>query len=233
VSALAALRAQRHVSLFGLVWLAHLPAMAQATRLGGAFDRLWGVRPRVTAAVLAVAVLVSLGRVVATERHRLRLPAHPGRGVTVVYPTGVVEHLRRAGFRGNVAVPFDVGAFVSWVLHPAVRVSIDSRYEAAFDPALLDEHVALWEGRPGRRAVLEKYPTDAVLLRRGGPGARALRADGDWPVAYEDDVWVVLVRPGVALARADRRGERLPEALPPPGLAGRAAPSERALGEHP
>lgn len=220
LTAAAALRAQRHVSIFGLVWLAYVPAILQPTRIGIAFERLWGVRPRVTAAVLAAAVLASLVRVVAGEKHRLRLPGNPTMATTVVYPTGVVEHLRRERFTGNVAVPFDVGAFVSWALHPAVKVSIDGRYEAAYHPALLAEHVALYQGLPGWRTVLEKYPTDAVLLRRHSPGDRTLRADGRWRLAYEDNVWVLFVRPGVSLAFADRQGERLPDWLPAPGLRG-------------
>jgi len=46
VSAAAALRSQRHVSIYALVWLAYVPALVSSTSLGDALERVqqrWGV----------------------------------------------------------------------------------------------------------------------------------------------------------------------------------------------
>ena len=66
-------------------------------------------------------------------------------------------------------VPFETGAFVSWKLYPAVKVSCDGRYEVAYPPAQVQE---LWDFYASQRdwqQILRRYPPDVVLVPRPNP----------------------------------------------------------------
>jgi hypothetical protein len=112
--------------------------------------------------------------------------------------------------------PFELGAFVSWKLYPRVKVSLDGRFEAAYPMRVFDDHGVFYEAEPGWQQVREKYPTDAVLVPAGVPIAPVLRAEGLWPLVYQDDAYLVFMRPerAAALARVDRRGQVPPGSFP-------------------
>ena len=146
----------------------------------------------------------------------LTVPANAavGRSLPYPYPAGVVDHLAAEHFEGNVMVPFEVGAFVIWKLHPRVKVSLDSRYEVAYRPGLVEEHLEFYDAGPAWRSIRERYPTDLVLVRNDEPVGAALRDEGVWRMGYQDDVYTVFARPGVALPYRDRRGEQLSGTFP-------------------
>ena len=124
------------------------------------------------------------------------------------YPVGAVDDLAARRFGGNLLVPFEAGAYVSWRLHPAVRVSIDGRYEAAYAPALLAEHLAFYAAAPGWEDTLARYPTDLVLAPRRAAIVSRLDGLATWARAYEDDDWVVFARRAAGLQLVSRRGVR-------------------------
>jgi hypothetical protein len=124
-----------------------------------------------------------------------------------IYPAGPVAYLAEQHLAGNMMVPFGDGAFVSWKLYPAVRVSFDSRYEAAYPPGAIEENAAFYEAQPGWQDVLDRYPTDLLLVRRTSPlepllaGDRGQPAEGgrpDWQPIYRDDGYSLYARPDVA-----------------------------------
>jgi hypothetical protein len=206
-AAAAALKHQRHLSIYAVVWAVHIPAAIEGTELGRMLSGFW--RRRASAALWA-ALLVFGGVVVATRRPwELRLPANPGEHPLFTYPVGAVEHLKRAGFRGNLMTPFISGAFVSWRLHPQVKVSLDGRFEAAYPPGALEDNLRFYNHEAGWLEELSRHPTDAVLIPKDGRVAPAMRAEGGWDVIYEDDAYEIHARPGLAMPVADRRGERL------------------------
>jgi hypothetical protein len=128
---------------------------------------------------------------------------------------GPVAYLGEHAVRANVLVPFGVGAYVSWKLAPAVKVSLDSRYESAYPPALLEEHIAFFQAREGWEAMLARYPTDLVLAQTTMPVTARLSTQSSWTIVYRDDAYVVFARPGFAsLPFRDRRGERLAGTFP-------------------
>jgi hypothetical protein len=212
-TAWAALRHQRHLSIYAVVWLCHVPALIEPTRLGAMLHTFWTRR----LAPVALWGLVTAFGCVAVVRQRpwqVSLPANPGEHALFLYPVGAVDYLRESGFRGDLMVPFEVGAFVTWNLHPAVKVSFDGRFEAAYPEDALAQNVSLYDGGPGWRELLTRYPTDAVLVPRDAVLATKLAEDGSWPLAYEDDAYEVYVRPDLTLPRVDRRGQRLMASFP-------------------
>lgn len=214
VTAVLALRHQRHVSLYALVWLAHIPPAVQRARLGVVLERLWKARPAVTTAILLVVIAWRTQALAAARVWELYLPANPGDRAPVVYPVGAVAYLDQVGFRGNLLVPFEMGAFVSWKLHPRVKVSFDGRYEAAYGHALLVQHAEFYNRGPRWKEMLTAHPTDAALVQAGWPVEPAMRSEDGWRLVYEDDAYRLFVRRDLALPYVDRRGTRLQGTFP-------------------
>jgi hypothetical protein len=204
------------VSIYALVWFCQVPALVGELRAGALLRRLWARETAGAVAVAAAVFVLAIGALVRQRPWALDVPANAGVGRSLPnpYPAGAVDYLASAGFTGNVMVPFEVGAFVSWKLHPAVKVSLDTRYEVAYRDELLTEHLELYAAGPRWRAILAKYPTDLVLVRSDGPLSAALRNGSGWRIAYEDDVYALFARPGVTLAYRDRRGEHLVAGFP-------------------
>ena len=204
----AGLSHQRHLSIYAVVWVSLVPAWLEPTPLGVALRELWTRRAARVRAVCAVVALVCAASTLAHRPWRVTVPAQPGDHPDLTYPVGAVAWMQDVGFRGNLEVPFLVGAFVAWKLNPAVLVSIDSRYEVAYPPAALQANLDTYAARPGwEQRLAESGRTDAVLLPADGPLASAMPALPGWTRAYRDDAFEVYLRPGLSLPAADRRGQ--------------------------
>jgi hypothetical protein len=212
--AYAALAHQRHLSMFAVTWLCLVPPLVEATRLGEMLRASWTGGPAATTALWCVLAVLSTTGAIKNRPWELQVPVNRGEHPLVTFPAGAVEYLQNAGFRGNLMTPFTVGDFVTWKLHPGVKVSIDGRYEVAYPPEALREHHRLYDAQPEWREILRKYPTDAILIAKPKPISEALRKEGEWRLVYEDDAYEVFARPGLALPRIDRRGRRLEGKLP-------------------
>ena len=114
----------------------------------------------------------------------------------------------------NAGTQFEVGAFVTWQLHPAVMVSLDGRFEAAYPPETLPEHLAFYAAKPGWQRMLDRYPTDAVLVPSGAPLAGAMPQAAEWSRVYRDDAYEIHARPGLALPVVDRSDQPLTGIFP-------------------
>jgi hypothetical protein len=206
---------ERHVSIFTLVWFVTISAWLPHTAFGRLLERAWDSPWHLPAKAAAWSTL-AMCLAVAVSKHpwRLTVPGTTAAGGIEPYPVGAVDYLERQHVQANMLVPFAVGAFVSWKLHPAVKVSFDSRYEAAFPPERLDEHVVFYEAEPGWKDVLERWPTDLVLAGRGDKIADVLAVQTDWAPVYRDDAFVLYARPGLALPHEDRTGTDLVGTFP-------------------
>jgi hypothetical protein len=208
VFALAAGRHVRHLSLYAVVWMGTVPAWLDTTPLGEELRQLWRRHHRTVAALSILVILGGLTGTVLQAPWRLRIPVQESEDSPVIYPAGAVDYLRDQGFQGNVMTPFIAGSFVMWKLHPAVKVSLDGRYEVAYRRGVTEEILSFYAGEPGWRATLERYPTDLVLVRAGQPVRALLERDPHWPAVYTDGSFVLFARPGLDLPRRNR--EELP-----------------------
>jgi hypothetical protein len=173
------------------------------------FERFWHAARPAVAVLSALVALPCAVLVVEGRPWDLSFDGNPVEGEGSPYPIGVVAYLRDEQFAGNLMTPFVYGAFASWCLYPPVRVSIDGRYEVAYADGVLEEHVALYGARDGWETLLDRYPTDAVLVPRDRPLADAMIRQETWPLVYRDDAFLVFARPGASMAHVDRRGVRL------------------------
>jgi len=211
VSAVAALRSQRHVSIYALVWLAYVPALVSRTNLGDVLER---VQRRWGAVLWSVILIFGLAYGLRMRPWNASVEGLAGAGERLAYPVGPVEYLQGVGFEGNLLVPFTMGAYVSWKTDGHVKVSIDSRFEAAYPPNLLAEHLDFFNAGSGWRSMLERYPHDLILVERDMPVALLMREQPGWRLVYEDDTFLLFARPGLKLPYADRRGERIVGTFP-------------------
>jgi hypothetical protein len=206
VTGYLAMRHQRHISIFAVVWLAQVPALVARTRVGHALSRAWA-RPADFLSIATTAWALAVALFFAARFHpwQLQPPAQEGTGVRY-YPIGVVQYLADQQFVGTVLNPFEAGAFISWKLDGRVKVSMDGRYEAAYPPDVLDEQMALYDAKPGWEGTLERYAPDLVLARQTSP-LLPLLTQTAWHIVYQDDVYALLARPGLDLPTRDRRGD--------------------------
>lgn len=215
-TAYAAARHMRHLSLYLVAWLCTVPGWLEQTRLGERIATLWRTRWRWVLGFATAIGAVCLARAVPREPWKLQVPTSPvdetfGRPM---YPAGVVAYLRDVDFHGNLMVPFVPGGYVIWQLYPRVKVSIDGRYEVAYQHGILEENEDLYQTKNAWRETLAKYPTDAVLVPRSCPLARSLPAQGAWQRVYRDDAYDLYARAPATLPTVDRSGEALPASFP-------------------
>jgi hypothetical protein len=185
------------------------------TGVGRAVDRAWQRPVGAPITLAAVILLAATATSVALRRPwQLAVPGTPRAGVPSPYPVGPVDYLERHDVRGNLFTPFIVGAYVSWTLHARIKVSLDSRYEVAYPADGLERNLRFYDAAPDWRAILERDPTDLVLMPRGAPIVDALATQPGWRRIYDDDGWVLAARAHDDLPVEDRRGIALIGRLP-------------------
>jgi hypothetical protein len=204
MAAAAALH-MRFASFYAVVWAAYVPAYVGATPLGRRIAGLFQKRAAATAVCMAASVFFGI-MFAAIGPWRLTVPSD-------AYPVGAVRYLAEQGFCGNVMTPFEQGAYVSWHLFPAVKVSMDSRYDIAFPPVAVGENVHFYRAEPGWREILTKYPTDLVLTLRKAAVAR-LMPDAGWRRVYTDKWFELYARPGLDLPFRDGSAQDLQGRFP-------------------
>jgi hypothetical protein len=221
LTAYEALQHIRHGSLLGVVWLAYVPAWLTHTPLGRSMIRsVDSYRAPLIKASQAIAAACLLFAC-AHQFWQPTLPPAPKYSVAC-FPSGAVEYLEQHNFRGNLLTPFAHGAYISWTLYPNVRVSLDGRYEVAYEDQVMLDHESLFNGNDDWPQLLEKYPCDAVLVDQNSglrPQLEVFRQeDSDksiptvnrWSFVYEDAAFVVLAKNACeTLPYADRRMEKL------------------------
>lgn len=198
VTALASVLHHRLLPFFGIAWLVYCPDLLRGSLLHDFCLRL-ARYPRSLlcasgAAALAAAILLWNAHPV-----RLLVPNDPAGGDpdgAPYYPVGAVAYLREQRFEGNLLTPFNQGSYVLWKLYPSVKVSLDSRYEAAYEPAMAEELIRLYQTGENLTGILERYRPDAILVPRHSGLAKAVIP---FRQVYEDSSFRVYAGPGVSL----------------------------------
>ncbi len=220
LSAYMTLKHIRHGSIYGVLWIAYVPAWISRTKLGKGLVRSIDNNRRGvvrTCQVVAAACLLF-----ASVNHFWR-PTLPPQQLysTACYPTGAVQYLKEHQFQGNLMTPFHVGSYVSWEMYPDVKVSFDGRYEVAYQDNVMPEHNLFLGGEEGWWTILDKYPTDAVLVHKPAPVCEKLEVfragyagevphtKQQWRFVYEDDSFLVLAADHCKLPSVNRASERL------------------------
>lgn len=196
VAAYMAFKHQRHTVLFSIVVSPFLiVAMESLRRRLVERHPLLRPRPAVFATLAAGAVAVASFQIVGFARQVGEHGAEIRYG-RLDYPVDAVEFLKQHGFQGNVAMPFEWGAYAITKMAPESRVFIDGRFEAVYPPRVIDDYFAFMNGTEGWERLLDAYPTDIVVVQRWREIHPRLFARPDLQYVYSDPAALVFVRPG-------------------------------------
>jgi hypothetical protein len=181
--------------LFAIAWLCYVPGYFQEAVLGKWWIEFARRRGRFLSAAWIVITCVCLAAAIRQKPWNLAVPQP-------LYPVGPVQYLAQEKFAGNLMVPLRQGAYVSWKLYPAVKVSLDSRYEVAYSDAIVKQIFDFYEGRPDWRSTLREFPTNAVLIPTDAPILRLMQST-DWRPVYTDQQFQIYARPDSRLPAQD------------------------------
>lgn len=202
LAAYMAFRHQRHTVLFGIVATPLVVPGVEVVRRA-ALRRFPALRPRppVFAAAAVGAAALALfqigGWANQVEEHGAEI-----RYGRLDYPVDAVEFLKRHGFEGNLAMPFEWGAYAITKMAPQSRVFIDGRFEAVYPKQVIDDYFAFMNGTEGWERLLDAYPTDVVVVQRKRNIHPRLFERADLQYVYSDPASLVFVRPGPRTADA-------------------------------
>lgn len=202
ITAVLAVRSVRFLTFFGIVLASYVPAWVSTSTLGAVFRRTWRkLFPAWALFLLAVGAGYGV-RAVSLAPWRIVVPSHRTDSTLLVYPVGAVDYLQQhrgeSGLR-NVLVPFNFGSYVMWRMGPQTKVSFDSRYDAVYPPARVDEDIAFSKAKPGWEQVLARYPTDVVLVPQWFAVTKKMRTLPGWPEVYADSDFAIFARAGLDL----------------------------------
>jgi hypothetical protein len=199
----------RHLSLYGLVWTCYAPAYLEKTPFGSLIGETMKRNSRSYKAIFLIIGIMGSCYAIRNQFWKLRIPttAEENKEGVPVYPAGAVAFLRDSKFSGNVMVPFNTGAYVSWNLYPEVKVSMDSRFEVAYPLEAAIENMRFYAADQGWRETLTKYRTDVILVPRwcsldeaisdNGAGIHNSAPSG-WQLVYIDDGYSLYMRSDLA-----------------------------------
>ena len=198
------------VPLFAIAWISYVPAYIQRTAAGGWITKFTERRYAFALTVWLLVTIIYLSDAVRWQFWKVRVPQIE---TAYAYPVGAVDYLKQQRFAGNVMVPFDQGAYVSWKLFPAVKVSLDSRYEVAYSGEWVDRVFRFYAGEQGWQDTLTAYQTDMVLVPRIAPQARVIQQSG-WREVYEDREFEIYSRPELATPFRDQTAKSFSGTFP-------------------
>jgi hypothetical protein len=186
---------RKMLPLFAIAWFCYVPGYLQATPLGKWWTEFAQRRRRFLSVAWIVFACVCVVTAIRQKPWELFVPQP-------LYPVGPVQYLAEQHFAGNIMVPFRQGAYVSWKLYPAVKVSLDSRYEVAYPDAVVKQNFDFYEGREGWLSTLKEFPTDAVLIPKEDLVTKLMQ-ESDWHRVYSDQQFEIYARPGSRLQAED------------------------------
>lgn len=156
----------RHLSIYAVAWMCYTPAYLEKTPFGDLINKVCKQNSRLLTAIFVIIGISGTLYAVQNKFWQLRIPttAEESKEGMPVYPAGAVRYLKESKFSGNLMVPYDTGAYVSWKLYPDVKVSLDSRFEVAYPVQATAENIRFYAAQEGWQETLTKYPTDAILI---------------------------------------------------------------------
>lgn len=196
LTAYLAFKHVRHLSIYAVTWACIVPASLMHSSIGKEMTNI-GLRLAKPLTVVAVAAgIFCTAHACSAKFWEMKVPAYTDQDkpLGMLYPVGAVDFLKKTGFEGNLMVPFSAGAFVSWNLYPAVKVSFDSRYEVAYPAGSIERSFDFYDAKDGWQETLVSHGTDAVLV----PYFSAIRSELDsldeWHLLYDDSMHSVFTK---------------------------------------
>jgi hypothetical protein len=195
LAAYMALKHIRHGSIYAIIWIAMVPGWITHTSVGKSLIRfVTSTRSQSIRCAWAAAV-ASICFALFQPFYRATVPGDVAPSA-YGYPTGAVDFLAAHRAQGNVMTPFHCGAYVSWRLYPDVKVSLDGRYEVAYEPQVMEQHRAFYAAMDGWQETLTAYQHDYIIIPKDAPVYDPMRykklpSASQWDCIYEDEYFAL------------------------------------------
>jgi hypothetical protein len=196
ITAIVSIKSNRLLPFYAILWIYYVPSWLETTSLRKNIDNIFCKQKLfLIAFYLVISIFCGL-KVLQFSPWNLQIPdsKRPSWGEHQIYPVGAVKYLRFHDFKGNILVPFDWGAYISWKLYPNVKVSLDSRYEVAYPKQVVNDQVALFMGEQNWKELLVKYAPDIILTHRRLPLTNLIKGSIDWEKVYTDHQWDIYAK---------------------------------------
>jgi hypothetical protein len=197
---------RKMLPFFAIAWLCYVPGYLQHTKAGKWWVEFSARRQQFLSVAWSALAIVCLLAAIRSRPWELVVPQP-------LYPVGAVQYLAQQKLEGNLMVPFRLGAYVSWKLYPAVKVSLDSRYEVAYPDPVVKGVFDFYNAEPGWLSTLTGSHTDAVLVPADAAVRRDLRRT-EWYRVYVDRQFEIYTRPGLSLPVVDSSGSSFQGSFP-------------------
>jgi hypothetical protein len=112
-------------------------------------------------------------------------------------PLGAMEFCKRERIEGNLVTDYAWGQYVLWCLYPECRVAFDGRYRTIYPMDLEREFLAFsaaGEVSSAATVILDRYPTEIVLVPATRGPSRLMTVLPDWALVYDDGQAHVFLR---------------------------------------
>lgn len=209
VSAWQAFWHYRHLSIYAVLFTGYVPVMLENTELNSLLRKF--KKPLCLLFLFLGISGLSLAFYNKFWQPQMPTSLKDHEKGKILYALGPVRYLEEIGFSGNIMVSFNDGAYVSWKLYPKVKVSMDSRFEAAYTVDQVVENLNFYRGKEGWEDTLKRQSPDAILVRNYEPIERILGegSNSDWQKVYFDDTYSLYFRAELAkkYRYRDRRGQ--------------------------
>jgi hypothetical protein len=154
--------------------------------------------PIVASQAFGFALLVLLATLGGVSKFSREVAASQNEGVLTVqadlYPVAAVSFLEQRQIAGNLYCGFTWGEYCLWHLAPGSRVFCDGRYETVYPADVSRLALGPLVNDDDRRAILEQYPTEILLVPSGSSLAEWLAGRDDVARIYDDRVACVFLK---------------------------------------
>lgn len=196
----------RHVSLLAAACLILLPGPLSDSlprlfqHLTSVLDRpgRWYLRVLGVCGAAGILVILQIRGTVDLWRHGLA-PWDVGvesRSPVPGMPVRAVKLLKQLDLSGNLLTDYGWAQFVFWQA-PQFKLAFDGRYRTVYSSQLEDEFLSFQRtGRvqPQQTPMLDKYPTEIVLLPVASGAAKYLPTRQDFVELYRDDQAIIWIK---------------------------------------
>lgn len=192
IAMLFAVRQQRHTPIFAIVAAPYL-----AERLGllakriNLYDKIRSF-PSLLLMIVFVCILTGYQLFSTTGKYietRCNIIVDPHQ-----FPIYGVQFLKENKINGNILLPFGWGEYVIWKLYPECKVSIDGRFRTVYPEEVLDDHFGVLGNKANWLELLDKYPTDIILVRRDLFFQQLIKTQQKWIYVYSDNLSMIFVK---------------------------------------
>lgn len=134
-----------------------------------------------------------------------------------VYPSYLAQFMNANKLEGNILVPFDWGEYFIWKL-PTSKISIDGRFRTAYPEKVIEWNKKVYSVKNPDSKLLEKYPTDIIVVRKKDTPKNYLGENNEWTKIYEDLIAVLFVSKNQTSVLKKFKNKGLIQPTEPPSL---------------